>query len=211
MDKLQRLVEEKIQKAFDEGAFDNLPGKGEPLKLDDENPFEDPTLRMGHRLLRNNGFTLPWIQEQKEIAQEAERLRAELARAWERAERARVARLDRWQAELRWRKAVTAFRQQVADLNERIRRYNFQAPSARFQRLPLDADRELERIARPLTLAEMGLSDQGAPSEPPQTGARKERRSLLLRVRALWQTLRAWLARPFLLRARRAELAHSYN
>ena len=68
MDKLQRLVDEKIQKGFQEGAFDNLPGKGEPLKLDDENPYEDPSMRMGYRLLRNNGFTLPWIQEQKEIA-----------------------------------------------------------------------------------------------------------------------------------------------
>src|ERR671932_1549113 len=131
-DKWAGLIEEKIRQGFEDGVFDDLPGKGAPLRLDDENPFEDPTLRMGYRLLRNNGFTLPWIQEQKEIAAEAERLRAELARAWARAERERVAGGDRWQAELRWRKSVTAFRQRVAELNERIRNYNYQTPSDRF-------------------------------------------------------------------------------
>ena|GEM_PF-244376 len=200
MDKFQRLVEEKIRQAFDEGAFDNLPGKGEPLKLDDENPFEDPTLRMGYRLLRNNGFTLPWIQEQKEIAQEAERLRAELMRAWARAERTRVTGGDRWQAELRWRKAATAFRQQVAELNERIRRYNFQVPADRFRRLPLDAAREIERIAQPLTLAELEQTLGVTPTEPPQSDAPRERRSLLLRVRELWRELRTRLAGHLMLR-----------
>jgi DnaJ homolog subfamily C member 28 len=40
---------------MDEGAFDRLEGTGEPLDLR-ENPFENPSLRMAHRLLRNNGF-----------------------------------------------------------------------------------------------------------------------------------------------------------
>jgi hypothetical protein len=199
VDKFERLVDAKIKQGFEEGAFDNLPGKGESLKLDDENPFEDPTLRMGYRLLRNNGFTLPWIQEQKEITQEVERLRAELTRAWTRAERARVAGRDRWQTEVYWRKATTAFRQQVAELNERIRSYNFKVPADRFQRLPLDADREIERIAQPMTLAEMGLSVAPAQSEPPQSGRQNRRRSLWRRVRQLWRNLCAHLARHLML------------
>lgn len=211
MDKLQRLVEEKIRQAFDEGAFDNLPGKGEPLQLDDENPFEDPTLRMGYRLLRNNGFTLPWIQEQKEITQEAERLRAELARAWARAERERIGGRDSWQAEVRWRKAATAFRQQVAELNERIRRYNFHVPSDRFHRMPLDAAREIERIAQPLTLAELEQTLGVTPTEPPRGDAPRARRSLWLRAQRLWRGLRAWLTGRLLLRARHAGLAPTYN
>ena len=198
---MDKLVDKKIQQGFAEGAFDNLPGKGAPLKLDDENPFEDPTLRMGYRLLRNNGFTLPWIQEQKEIAAEGERLRAELARAWARAERARLGGADRWQSELRWRKATSAFRRQLAELNERIRRYNFQIPSDRFRRALLDAERELERIARPLTRTEMGLADATTPTDPPAS-ARRKRRSPLLRLQRLWRELRTWLAGRFLLRAR---------
>jgi DnaJ family protein C protein 28 len=203
MDKWRGLVDEQIQRGMDEGAFDNLPGKGEPLRLDDDNPFEDPSERMGYRLLRNNGFTLPWIQEQKEIGQETERLRAELARAWARAERARATGRDAWPAELRWRKAATTFRQQVAELNERIRRYNTQAPAARFYRALLDAERELERVAQPLAAA-AATQTSVAESGPPQSGARHERRARLGRLRRLWQTLRARLTGRSLLRAAHA-------
>ncbi len=210
MDKLQRIVEEKIQQAFEEGAFDNLPGKGEPLKLDDENPFEDPASRMGYRLLRNNGFTLPWIQEQKEIIEAEERLRAELARAWQRAERTRATGGDRRQAELRWRKAATAFRQHVADLNERIRHYNAHAPLDRFHRRALDAERELARVAQPLTLAEMELPEVAAPTDPPAQGTRR-RRSLLRCVQTCWRKLTAWLTHATLRRNSTGALAATCN
>ena len=205
MDKLQRIIEEKIRQGFDEGAFDNLPGKGQPLKLDDENPFEDPSMRMGYRLLRNNGFTLPWIQEQKEIATEAERLRVELARAWAQAERMRTMGGDRWQAELRWRKSATTFRRHVAELNERIRHYNFQTPSDRFQRLPLDAEREIARIARPLTRAEMGLSETDP--APPANNRGTRPRVRRARLKKLWHVLRVWLVGRLLLRAGRDDFA----
>jgi hypothetical protein len=32
-----------------------------------ENPFEGPAQLMAHRLLRNNGFAPPWIEEGREI------------------------------------------------------------------------------------------------------------------------------------------------
>ena len=41
-----------MREAIENGEFDNLPGKGEPIDLS-ENPFEDPDLRVVHRLQRN--------------------------------------------------------------------------------------------------------------------------------------------------------------
>src|SRR6185436_4229777 len=58
-----------------EGVFDRLQGEGEPLDRR-EDPFEDPALRMAHRLLRNNGFAPAWIEESREIEAEIVRLRA---------------------------------------------------------------------------------------------------------------------------------------
>lgn len=55
MDEWEDIAERKIREAMAEGAFDNLAGMGRPLNLD-ENPYEDPSLRMAHRLLRNNGL-----------------------------------------------------------------------------------------------------------------------------------------------------------
>lgn len=66
MDEWRSIAEQKIRQAMREGAFNNLSGEGKPLDLE-ENPYEDPAQRMGHRLLKNNGFAPEWIEEAKEI------------------------------------------------------------------------------------------------------------------------------------------------
>src|ERR1700704_3395286 len=69
MDHWENIAERKIREAMAEGAFDNLTGKGRPLNLE-ENPYEDPSLRMAHRILRNNGFAPAWVEEAKDLEQE---------------------------------------------------------------------------------------------------------------------------------------------
>jgi hypothetical protein len=74
VDEWHFIAERKIREAMEEGAFEHLEGTGKPLDLE-ENPFEDPSLRMAHRLLRNNGFAPAWIEEGREIDGELDRLR----------------------------------------------------------------------------------------------------------------------------------------
>src|SRR5580658_2934376 len=66
MDEWRFIADRKIREAMAEGAFDRLEGAGRPLDLS-ENPFEDPSLRMAHRLLRNNGGAPAWIEESRDI------------------------------------------------------------------------------------------------------------------------------------------------
>jgi len=80
MDEWEIIAERKIREAMAEGAFDNLEGKGRPLDLS-EDPHQDPSLRMAHRLLRNNGFAPAWIEEAKDLEQAIERARRDLERA----------------------------------------------------------------------------------------------------------------------------------
>jgi DnaJ homolog subfamily C member 28 len=75
-------IDDAIEKAMREGKFDDLPGKGKPLSLD-ENPHEDPDWRLAHHVLKNGGFSLPWIETRKEIEDETGRARQALRRAWE--------------------------------------------------------------------------------------------------------------------------------
>jgi hypothetical protein len=49
---LHSLVEDRIQKAQEEGAFDNLPGKGKPLNLDDDSSIPED-LRLTFKVLKN--------------------------------------------------------------------------------------------------------------------------------------------------------------
>jgi len=55
------LVERIIQEAIDNGEFDNLPGKGKPLNLN-ENAFLEPGLEWAYGLLKRNGFAPDWIE-----------------------------------------------------------------------------------------------------------------------------------------------------
>jgi Domain of unknown function (DUF1992) len=80
MDEWHFIAERKIREAMEDGAFDHLEGAGKPLDLR-EYPFEDPSDRMAHRLLKNNGFAPGWIEEAKEIDAESRRLRSE-GRVW---------------------------------------------------------------------------------------------------------------------------------
>ena len=83
----EKLVEEKIKAAMAEGEFDNLPGKGKPVNLDDY--FATPEdLRMGYSVLKNAGV----IPEQAQLLKEIESLRLDLANCSEEGERVRIRR-----------------------------------------------------------------------------------------------------------------------
>src|SRR2546429_8686378 len=91
--------------------------KGRPLNLE-ENPYEDPSLRMAHRLLRNNGFAPAWVEEAKDLERAVDEARSELARGMD---------LER-------------FRDRVAEINRRILSHNLKTPSAQFHLPIVDAD-----------------------------------------------------------------------
>jgi DnaJ-like protein len=62
-----RIAEERIREAQQAGAFDNLPGKGKPLVLEDlSNVPED--LRMAYHILKNAQVLPPEVELQKEIS-----------------------------------------------------------------------------------------------------------------------------------------------
>jgi hypothetical protein len=97
---------------MEEGAFDHLEGEGKPIHLE-EDPFEEPSLRMAHRLLRNNGFAPAWMEEAKEIEMEARRLREDVT----------LSAADR--------------QRRVDTLNGRIAAFNLKAPHYSLHKAPL--------------------------------------------------------------------------
>jgi hypothetical protein len=110
MDVWRLIAERKIAEAMEEGAFDHLEGAGKPLDLS-ENPFEDPSDRIAHRLLKNNGFAPAWIEEAREIEAESRRLHTPAADS---------------KGDLQTR---------VAALNRKIVSFNLKVPSTRHKRL----------------------------------------------------------------------------
>lgn len=69
----EKIVEEKIQEAIRNGEFDNLPGKGKPINLDEWASLPED-LRAGYMLLKNAGYVPEEAQLLKEIGELRERL-----------------------------------------------------------------------------------------------------------------------------------------
>ncbi|MHB8067198.1 MAG: DnaJ family domain-containing protein [Desulfobaccales bacterium] len=68
MESFQRIAENRILEAIDNGLFDNLQGKGKPLKFADDShiPLE---LRMAYKILKNADCLPPELELRKEIVQ----------------------------------------------------------------------------------------------------------------------------------------------
>ncbi len=63
---LEKIAESRILEAIQDGAFDNLAGKGQPLTLDDDRDIP-PELRMAYKILKMADCLPPELELQKQI------------------------------------------------------------------------------------------------------------------------------------------------
>jgi DnaJ family protein C protein 28 len=140
-------IEEIIRQAMQEGKFDDLPGKGKPLNLD-QNPYEDPEWRVAHHLLKSGGYSLPWIEHLSEIHNNLQQARQALERArdWRQRE---IARISSDEIDLGvWLAAVEQFKDQAHKVNDQIRSYNLEVPNSSFQIPLVEIDQEMEQVMK---------------------------------------------------------------
>lgn len=64
----ETLVEQRIREASARGEFDDLPGAGQPMQLDDDLLVPEE-VRVAHRILKNAGYVPPEAQQLSEINQ----------------------------------------------------------------------------------------------------------------------------------------------
>jgi hypothetical protein len=74
-DILAAIAEERIREAMERGEFDNLPGAGKPIHLDDDT-MVPADLRVAYRILRNAGCLPPELELRKEIVTLRDLIRA---------------------------------------------------------------------------------------------------------------------------------------
>ena len=63
---IQLVAERRIEEAQSQGLFDNLPGAGKPLEIEDLSHVPED-MRMAYNILRNAGCLPPELEERKEI------------------------------------------------------------------------------------------------------------------------------------------------
>lgn len=112
-------IDTLIREAEERGAFDDLPGTGQPLDLTDDALAGDQALAF--RILKQHGETLPWIWLGNEIDADQAKMDGLLERARGASGPARDMLRDQY---LRL----------AADLDRKLARYNAQVPTYRLQR-----------------------------------------------------------------------------
>lgn len=128
----ETLTERLIREAQADGAFDDLPGHGRPLQLEDDHHSGE--LALVHHVLRNASVAPPWIEVDKEVRALRERIGALLARA----ERAPPSARPRLQRELDTLAAAH---------DEAVRCLESLAPGPRQHRRRLDRAQLARRLA----------------------------------------------------------------
>lgn len=142
----QDLVTEQLDEAAANGAFENLPGKGSPLRLN-ENPNEPADMRMANKLLKDNQLSPTWIGDRKALTADIGKLRAEMQREWGHWRvRASDSGADREALARAWQRSVRDWEARVDELNRRIVSLNISLPIWRMELHRLRLDEELERI-----------------------------------------------------------------
>jgi hypothetical protein len=71
----EKIVEERIRRAFREGEFDDLAGRGEPLVIEDTSSVPED-LRLAHKILKNADCLPPEVELRKEIERTEELIAA---------------------------------------------------------------------------------------------------------------------------------------
>ena len=109
MSQWDSLIEQKVREAAANGSFDNLPGAGKPQDLTDDLLVPED-LRMVHRVLKNGGYALPWIERRKDLEAERRRIHRDLSRG------------------AHTEAAATRFRAAARALNQRLTLHNAELP-----------------------------------------------------------------------------------
>lgn len=133
------IAERKIQDAMEEGLFDNLPGRGQPLDLS-VNPFEPPNMRAVNRILKQNRVLPPWLLLEQEIEASPALALGTLSR-WEASEPG----LRDTPAYPKLRAAArTAYAKHLKETNDLVLKYNLSNPFAFRSPIPMLMKRRLQ-------------------------------------------------------------------
>ncbi len=151
MDDWTSPVEQAIRDMIERGEFDDLPGAGKPLKLD-EDETTPRHLRMAYKLLKDNDLEPEWIMAEREIDEKRTHLRNEVKRGW-RAYRGAVADAERADdrerrdsVERAWRQVEGTLQQAAEKFNKAVLNFNIKVPKAIGQKTYFDLQAEIDRL-----------------------------------------------------------------
>lgn len=146
------LVDQMLDSARDAGTFDNLPGNGKPLQLEDDSHIPSE-MKLAHKMLKEHDLTPEWIMQGKDIDALRERLLADMRKGWRLfqgaqadADRSNMPLHNRKRNESTWQRTQETYRTTALRLNREIMTYNLKVPPGFPHKALFDVERELQRL-----------------------------------------------------------------
>ncbi len=140
-------IEDQIQKAQQNGQFDNLRGQGKPFTHLGTDALE--------QLVKEQGFRPHFVELDVEIRAKTEIARQAVRRTYEWVMLARGGgSVDRHYARDEWHKALHIFDQRLEEINQLIKTFNLELPEAlrHTQKFLLKRDEELQKMGLTVNL-----------------------------------------------------------
>lgn len=138
---IERLVEDLIQESMAKGDFDNLSGKGKPLKKFSGCSYIDPMTHNLNRILIDNGYQPEWILMQKEIKDTIDELRKAIL-----VSRKKLGTPMTSTEQKQWSQVCEQFQENIRKLNKRINDFNLIVPLLTRQKVHFDAQKEIAKV-----------------------------------------------------------------
>lgn len=144
------LVEDLIEDGKNQGIFNDLPGKGKPLKI--ESNLYAPDKVLANKLLKDNDLRPAWIMNRNRILEQKEQLRADIQKTWTQHRQAH--RFAQGDAQIQalvisWDDACRAWEAEIKKLNKQIDDFNLKRPVNNLELFKLRFDEELKRVEAP--------------------------------------------------------------
>lgn len=133
-------MEDLIQESMAKGDFDNLSGKGKPLKKFSGCSYIDPMTHNLNRILIDNGYQPEWILMQKEIKDTIDELRNAILMS-----RKKLGNPMTVMEQKRWDQVCKEFEDNIRKLNKRINDFNLIVPLLTRQKVHFNAQKEIAR------------------------------------------------------------------
>lgn len=134
---IMQQVDSSLETAVAEGKLDNLPGKGKRLVLD-TNPFTRDSA-ISTEILKQNGFSLPFVEERRDIETAVAQQEKKLLRVWEYYDGSEASKQ-------KWTQAKQTFIAEIATLNKKILTYNLKAPSVQLHLRHIKAEERIREL-----------------------------------------------------------------
>lgn len=138
----QMIANEMIRDSIKRGEFSNLRGRGRPMEEAWENPVLSTMEQKLNSIMGSSGFAPDWIMLEREIKEEASKLREEMVSAWNRCGPHPMTQFKG----VEWDKSLRHFQAELDTINKKIRDRNLKGPPVG-QKMKL----KLEDLLTPVT------------------------------------------------------------